>query len=822
LEDFFGFRVPLLPHAEWRNWSDGLGAINHLNDPERFGQVYEENLWLLRERLKVLVARPEILESLQIASPDLVDSMPRWVTEPESEKGQRSERALVRYFARMCHRPTPFGLFASHAMGLGGGETRLEVAPRGVCQRRSRLDMGYLCDLVAAIQKDPSLRETLVLRPNTSLYRIGDRLRYAEARLVNGERALELVSVQTDEAMDRVLALANDGCVLPVMAEALVAEDLSLDEAKVYIHDLIDNQILVPDLEPTTTGAEPLPELIRALDGAASTRPMAQVLTKAAVELAGLDAHGLSNAPGAYEELVQTLDALPIKADRSKLWQVDLFRPAPAVTLGPAFREDMVRAMKLLIRLTPKESQDPFQAFKEAFRRRYEERWVPLAEALDPECGVGFFGTNGQAVMAAPLLEGFALGTQREARQGEAPGLKPFELHLLKRLLELRETGGRILELTEADVEAMADDRPGMPIPTSFSCVVELAGASPEALADGGYKAFISGTAGPTAARMFGRFCHGDANLQAAVQRHLRTEEGCRPHAHFAEIAHLSHGRMGNVLARPVLRAFEIPYLGRSGARAEQWLELEDLYVGIVEDRVVLWSRRLDREVIPRLSSAANYHHRVTDVFRFLASLQDQGVQGTLGFKWGSLAGEATLPRVVFGAWVLARAHWGLGRDELASLGQAKEAKGRFLAMHKLRQKRNMPQHILLADGDNELPVDLNNPLCVEAFWGVVKNRESAQILEDYPGGDHLVAFGPEGAFTHQLILAFLAEPEAPAAALPSPHLSEAMVRHVPGSEWLYAKLYTGQHSTEKLLAGPLCYESRKMRASCSRPVRAA
>jgi thiopeptide-type bacteriocin biosynthesis protein len=137
-------------------------------------------------------------------------------------------------------------------------------------------------------------------------------------------------------------------------------------------------------------------------------------------------------------------------------------------------------------------------------------------------------------------------------------------------------------------------------------------------------------------------------------------------------------------------------------------------------------------------------------------------------------------------------------------LQQAKDAKERFLAMQRLRQKRHMPQHVLLADGDNELPVDLDNALCIEAFWGAAKNRESALLIEDYPGGKHLVASGPEGAFTHQLVLAFLAEPGAPGVPTPSPNLSEPMVRHAPGSEWLYAKLYTGQHSMEKLLAGPL------------------
>ena len=38
---------------------------------------------------------------------------------------------------------------------------------------------------------------------------------------------------------------------------------------------------------------------------------------------------------------------------------------------------------------------------------------------------------------------------------------------------------------------------------------------------------------------------------------------------------------MGNVLYRPVLREYEIPYLGRFGAPPEQQLPLSDLLVGV-------------------------------------------------------------------------------------------------------------------------------------------------------------------------------------------------------------------------------------------------
>ena len=803
LDSFFGMRTPLLAEAEWRAWNAGLGAASEQADPARFAQAYEHDCRVLRERLQVLIARPEILEGLQVASPDLVDSLPRWLLEPESEKGQRSETALVRYFARMCHRPTPFGLFAGHALGRMGTATRLWVAPRPACRRHSRLDMGYLCELVAEVQKDPALRDQLEFRPNSSLYRIGDRLRYVRVDTKGGQRHLHLVGIQPDAPLEAVLARAKGGAGLEALAQTLLGDDLPLEEARSYLHELLDQQILVSELEPATTGPEPLQELIRNLERSATTLPVARILAKAGRLLDHLDAHGLGNDPERYRELLRTLQDLPVKIEPARLWQVDLFRPGTEVTLGPAFQEELLQAMELLQKLTPRTVYDPFKAFRDSFRQRYDQRWVPLAEALDPESGVGSFGTNGNVTLAVPLLNGLALKTGVPGRT-EEPGLQAREEHLLKRLLALRSVGRSVLELGDADVVALTEPRPVDPLPHSFSCMVELAAASASALERGDYSVLMHGALGPTSARMFGRFCHGDPELLKEVQRHLKEEEQLRPEAIFAELAHLPEGRMGNVLARPVLRAFEIPYLGRSGAQPHQCLDLEDLYVGILGERVILWSRRLNREIVPRLSSAAAYQDRGTDLYRFLASLQDQGVQGVLGFSWGRLAREATLPRVVCGKLVLARARWLWSKAELLVIRTAAGAKERFLAVQRLRQERALPRHLLLAEGDHELPVDLDNPLGVEALWGLLKKRDEALLLEDFPGGDRLVATGPEGAFTHQLVLAFLAEPERLAAPLIPPVLSETQVLHTPGSEWLFAKLYMGLHSAELLLGGPL------------------
>jgi len=95
-----------------------------------------------------------------------------------------------------------------------------------------------------------------------------------------------------------------------------------------------------------------------------------------------------------------------------------------------------------------------------------------------------------------------------------------------------------------------------------------------------------------------------------------------------------------------------------------------------------------------------------------------------------------------------------------------------------------------------------------------VKNRHSAALLEMYPAPDELIASGPEGRFVHELIVPFVTPSEhVPGHVEPRPRLAPARsraeanghpasVRRIfpPGSDWLYAKIYTGTSTADGLL----------------------
>jgi thiopeptide-type bacteriocin biosynthesis protein len=801
---FFVLRTPLLPFDELLASSDGLEAASAIEDPARLEAAWTADRTRLRDRLRTVLTRPEARDALFVASPDLEERLDVWLQAPESEPGQKIERALVRYFARMAGRATPFGLFAGCSVGTLGDETHLVLAGRAHYRRHTRLDMDYLVLLTDALAREPGLRRGLTFGVNTSLYPARGRLRYCEVRRNGKGWTHHQVALEASDYLEATVARARQGAFPQALAAALLADDPEAprDEAEEYVGGLIDNQVLVSELHPWVTGPEPAGGLATRLRerGAAAA---ADGLELARQELEAIDTGGLGAEPARYRRTARLLEGLPGEVEIGRLFQVDMIKPVETASLGPAVLGEIQRGVALLHRLARRPRSDPLAHFREAFVNRHEGREVPLVEALDEDTGVGFDTRSSGATDASSLLDGL---TFPKPEEDPVPWGRREPL-LLRRLGEALAGGTGEIVLTPRDLEEMADPNPP-PLPDAFAVMAAVGAASDAALARGDFRLLLHGVSGPSGARLLGRFCHADPRLHEYVALHVQAEEALEPDAVFAEVVHLPEGRLGNILARPVLRTYEIPYLGKAGVPAGGQIPVTDLLVSVVGEQILLRSARLGRRVIPRLTSAHNYHPS-QGIYRFLCALQAHGTAGDLGWDWGPLSETPFLPRVVTGRLVLSRARWNLCRVELRALGEAR-GPDRFRATQAWRTARRLPRFVLLADGDNELPVDLDNVLGIETLAELVKDREQANLVELFPAPGQLCARGPEGRFVHELVIPFVRCPVAkggPAVAgLPGRQPGRLSPRGAerrsfsPGSVWLYAKLYTGPATADQVL----------------------
>jgi thiopeptide-type bacteriocin biosynthesis protein len=798
---FFVLRTPLLPFASVSGWGSGLTAPGQTGDPGTLGEALARDRATLRARLEEIVTSAGFREAVYIASPALAAAIDGWRKDPDGERGLRAEQSLVSYFIRAATRPTPFGLFAGCTTGTISERTCLRLPGQEGYRRHTRLDMDYLWRLAEAVAADPALRAGLVYRPNSSLYERGDRLLFLEARQGATGRSYGLVAVGKTPYLLETIERARQGERLDVLAGALASEDVTTAEAEAYVAELAASQILVAAARPQLTGPPPATVLAATLASHQSTAGLAHRLGGVTGSLAAIDAGGIGADPQRYRDAAGLLSGAPVTPEEARFVQVDLTKPSPGVTLAAGVVTELLRGAETMHAFSRSGQDEALRQFRERFSQRYETREMPLAEVLDEESGIGFGRAGPLGAEAAPLLAGLPLHPRQEQ-----PGTwTRRDAFLLDRLTRAVAAGDREITITAADAAAVRD--PGTPpLPGSFEVLAAVAAESDEAVGRGAFRVMLHSVSGPPGVRLLGRFCHADGELHQFVREHLLAEESAQPGCVFAEIVHLPEGRVGNILCRPVLRSWEIPYLGHSGAPASQQLPVSDLLVSVQAERIVLRSRRLGREVVPRLSTAHNHTLSGPSVYRFLCALPHQGVLPGLTWDWGPLAAAPFLPRVSSGRVVLSKACWNLGEADLAAFREPHGSR-QFAAIQRLRQRLGLPRYVALADPDNDLVADLDNVLSVEALAHQAGRRARARLAELFPDPAGLCVSGPEGRFAHQVIVPLVRQPPGP---LPGPAVARgresqpaagpAARRFPPGSEWLYLKLYAGAATADLVL----------------------
>jgi thiopeptide-type bacteriocin biosynthesis protein len=768
---FFVLRTPLLAWDVFERW----GAAERAATGTSGG-------------LREIVARPEVREALFLASPSLDEHVERWLKDASCNGAQKIERSLSRYVARMAGRATPLGLLAGQSLGTFGESTQLELGALKTYRRCLRLGATYLTNLAEQLCRSAPLRAELRYRVNDSVHRFGQKIRYVELR--GGVSGYSVVSVDVTEYLLATLDRARSGATLHELAQPLLGAGVELDEALEFVVELIDSRMLVADLAVPVTSVDPVDVFLTALESLSSATGVAKRARAAVEKLAELEVLPLGIPSELYRALAASLSAEDNRSAITRTFSVDLWKPG-SIALGRDVQSEILRSVELLSAIGERPRRGPLQQFRDAFFARYDKRAIPLLEAVDSEMGIGF-----ESAFTAFLEVGLStLRTPRAERQDWAAkhGYLLRQLGRTDRALEIELTDADLRELSSVDPPALVG---------SFAAIASLAAASSEALRRGDFQVRVHSCVGPSGASLLGRFCRTSPELAEYVQGVLADEAALRPDAVFAEIAYLPGGERGDLVLRPVLRAHEIPYLGRSGAVSEQQISVHDLWLSVVGERVLLHSKRLGQEVIVRLTSPYNaLNPNDPPVFRFLAALQAQQDVHFM-WSWGALEDAEFLPRLRVGRIVISLARWRIQANQLAAITRAAEG-GRHAAFRSLALELGLPRWFVSGETDQRLCVDLENGALVDAFLHGVKNRAYITVTELWPSPDQLCVAGPEGRFIHELIVPILAQPKSnrvrsesrsPIATSPG-----ARTFH-PGSEWLYAKLYTGHATADDIL----------------------
>lgn len=735
-----------------------------------------------------------IKEAIYLASPNLYNEMNKWEEGKITDQVEvdKLKASLYKYFSRMCTRCTPFGLFAGCGTLQIGEENKIQLDTKSVFARNTRLDMFFLCELAEKLMNKSSIKPYLKYYPSSGIYTREGELRYVEYTFKSGNRIHQIAEVEQEEYLELILNEAKEGKRIANLAHILVDDEVTFEEAEEFINDLIDAQLLVGELDPSVTGddfLEILMNKVNALQTLVSeehlneVNEIAQKLKAIKKQLLTID-QKVGNPVAVYADLEKELDYFEIKFDKSKLIQVDMFQEYEAGQLDQAIIDEVKEGILFMHKLTPFQQHKNLEEFNKRFYEKYETKPVSLANALDIESGLGY--PNEKDGDVSPLVQNIPIGQTGGGAQNNG-----VSQALIKRVIADKKEAIHLddLKFNGDGVGQLSDTLSVMLRP------VTIEGKT--------YYSF-SHAGGTSAANLLGRFAGSESSILNLVKEITAYEAERNTEGIVAEIAHLPQSRVGNILMRPKIREYEIPYLANSHNLSDKKIDLNDLYLVSDAYEIQLFSKKHHQPVFPKLTTAHNYSFNALPIYQFLCDYQHKKTKSGVMFSWGDLKNSLDyLPRVTYKNILLAPAEWKFSKDDLKEVYKAEKEEKLRLLRERLEEK-GIPDKVLLVEGDNELYFDFSSDLSANVFLLEMKKKSGVILSEALFSETDAFATDKNGKhYNQQIAICFKNQSEKKPQKLIAPSAKKNTIRRsfALGSEWLYFKVYCGTTTADQILA---------------------
>lgn len=671
---------------------------------------------------------------------------------------------IYKYWNRMCYRPTPFGLFSTTHAATWGDNTDTPVTLPSALEGEILLlpDFKLLTYLAGSVPIDKS--DNLIYYLNKTIYETQNGYRYIfKARLPANEPA-EVLSINKNTFINALMTFCNKGRTTTELLDFLHGYT---PDAEDMLEELADQQIIYSELSPNISG-----EFF-------------------ADKLRGYNSHGLNAAlslftASGYQPVKNVIEdvsrLLPLKELRELSFFKHNYYAVSKSGVQVKFPEEMqahlLDAFYALNKLSVLPELQGLNTFKEKFKTRYDQKSVPLLLALDPEYGLGYIDLD------ADPNESEITDNLVFEQPDEQPVLKWTAVHKL--LVNKLTQANQSITLTDAELQNIGTLETGIPpaLQMVFRSVDD--------------KILMEEAGGANGFYLYSRFSVNNPLLQQQCRQIAETEQQLNPGVVFAEVSFIPEEHAVNVNIRASFYDYEIPVQVQSVRNTDQVIDLNDLYLNIINNELVLFSKHLNKRVIPRFNSAYNFNRSANTIIRFLGDLQFQGIRPNLTFNFQQLIpGLNFYPRIEYKNVILSPAQWVLtdfDRDLLI------QDIGTLLAKLKAL---NIPTVFAVVEHDNHLVFNQEHRADMELFFNVCQQNKKITLKETLLAKHQATTVNENGdEVINQLVTTLINQQEVYKNVLPPDPLPERSQRNFnPGQEWFYIKLYSHKNVATEFLA---------------------
>jgi len=755
----------------------------------------DEDTFYLTSLLDSKLNDPVFLEALYWASPDiyrLAIDLKNGVIKAGKKK-ERLIHTLKKYIIRAGSRCTPYGLFA------GCTVINVGVPPasdKDSVYRKIRVDTALLNNIIEHIKANPEIWPLLKYSANSSLYVIHGNYRYMEYQLKDGARDYQLNAVIQSLELDNIVEQIRYKPLNVKELSYLINDESDEHEKLIFLEELIKMQFLVTNLELEVTGGDQLLRLKNQLIEIRDNCLAAQKYLSLIAQIESVSSHFELSAIGMIplleiDNLHKQLDLLGIPVHKGILFHTDLYGGNENnISISDGMVESLLKATKVISMFSPGKSanEDQLKRFKNTFIEKYDTQEIPLAEVSDMEAGIGFPVTENIGNVCYNQI------TDQLTKSMSSDSVRrKYRWHSMLHEKVMQVDMGEKKSVVLNDLELQHFDDKTDLLANTVSIIFSV-------LPDG--QLILHSAGGATANNLLARFAYLDNKIDELVKRIAEKDEKLSGDAILAEIAHLPEGRVGNIIRRPAIGNYEIPFLAET--RLDSQIRVDDLMVSIRDNQIILRSKKLNRRIIPRLSCAHNFTSSQLPVYQLLAALQYQG-QPSLDINMGLWAAERKfIPRMTYDKVILKLATWCFNPSDYTFVLDALQPER---TLSQFLKKWNLPRFIALNEGDNELVFDTLNADYLNLLLEELRKKKPVKFIEWLHFENGL--FKTTKSYVNQFILPLYCTDQK-TENLKEAALNDAAVKIIPrtfapGSEWIYLKIYCSAYLSDELLSETLC-----------------
>lgn len=791
---FFVSRTPLLPIE---NYLDMFGSSSYN---------------VVREKIFSLFREPVLEEALAVASLESHQAMGRLNNINRSKSVEQILSTLIKYYIRLTTRPTPYGIFSGVSIGTFGRKSVLTVSSITGHKKRARVDTEWLYEVIKKIESNREIRKLLRVRFNDYIYIDGDRLEkptttFLQLNTAAGELG---TSIKYTRQVERVKDMAHDLVALSDLLSNLSAQNPAVppEKIEVFLNQLFENEYLISELRPPLVNTDALSYVIAALERIEHNQEATSYLLQLksiASDISTYNSVPTGNDHRLFSGIIGKMKTLHTTKN---YLQVDMKIAMDSNELSDTLKVELEEFVNAMLRITPEDqNSDEYTDYIDRFLEKYgTAAEVPVLELLDTDKGLG--------------LPSYYYGAVRRPtpKQQKSEKEMRFERLMRRKLTQALKENSSILELTDQDIDSIAGERQSDVLysredfPSSFELFLI---AHPDSDCTQEQRTYCFTLAPAMASdgvgKSIGRFRDMFSETELSCFRSQAAElQKSFPDCIIAEISEIpERGRTSNICTNHSDCDYQI-MLSTNSCIGKQKLSINDLYISVDlrSKQFRIKSKSMNKRVLVTASSMLNPTFGSSAV-RFLKEVSSNHRLNILNTISCITTSEYEYtPRITYKRIILKPATWIMSRE---TLGLQDNTEDHFIqCLQNFRKKWDVPRFVYLAQYDNRLLFDLDNPLHIHEIHRLVKkeNSPSLQLMEMTCNFNEYAAQDSSGRhYVTEVVVPFSLSPGAleakherispiffPTASNTDQNAMETDPRKqllLPGCEnWLYFKLY--------------------------------